>query len=87
MRIAKSIADIQVRGHVTDTVAIGVKIEALRRLECTAISDGPAAYEANESQMTLDGSYKVVIDVIGETGLRAQCGVNGFRVQVQFGFI
>lgn len=30
MRIAKSIADVQVRSHVTGTVAIGVKIEALR---------------------------------------------------------
>lgn len=35
----------------------------------------------------LDVSYKAVIDVIGERGLRAQCGVNGFGVQVQFGFI
>lgn len=37
--------------------------------------------------MTLDGSYKAVIDVTGERGLRAQCGVNGCGVQVQFGFI
>lgn len=37
--------------------------------------------------MTLDGSHKVVIDVTGERGLRAQCGVKGFGVQVQFGFI
>lgn len=39
--------------------------------------------------MTLDVCYKAVTDVIGERGLRAQCGVNGFgvQVQVQFGFI